>query len=155
MHRRLRTAHGDSRTLLLHPTVLPSLNSFSATKPRFAHLNPSYINILLKKPTNANIYQERKKSYSEMRPCYCLKSGKPGISSRRLVCLQSRSNRPAVYASSKLPNIPLSTRCAFSVLKMWSCWSGRNVKNCWISLLGLGPLIKLAMYTLTKVAIRY
>lgn len=90
-----------------------------------------------------------------MRPCYCLISGKPGISLRRLVRFQSHSNHVAVYASSKLPNIPLSTRCAFSVLKMWSCWSGRKVKNCWISLLGLGPLIKLAMYTLTKVAIRY
>lgn len=140
MHWRLRTDHEDSRTLLLHPTVLPSLNSFSARNPRFAHLNQSYINMLLKKTTNANIYQERKKSYSEMRPCYCLKSGKPGISSRRLVCFQSCSNCPAVYASSKLPNIPLSTRCAFSVLKMWSCWSGRKVKNCWISLLGFGPL---------------
>lgn len=75
-----------------------------------------------------------------MRPCYCLISGKPGISLRRLVRFQSHSNHVAVYASSKLPNIPLSTRCAFSVLKMWSCWSGRKVKNCWISLLGLGPL---------------
>lgn len=43
-----RTVHQDSHALLLHPT-LPSLNSFSATKPRFAHLNQSSINILFKK----------------------------------------------------------------------------------------------------------
>lgn len=45
-----------------------------------------------------------------------------------------------IYASSRLPRTPLSTRCALSVLKMWSCWSGLRVRNCWISLLGLGPL---------------
>lgn len=51
---RLRPAPKDSRTLLLHTTVLPS--SSSATNPRFAHLNQSYRNLLLKKTTqNANI----------------------------------------------------------------------------------------------------
>lgn len=46
---RFRRVHQENPTLLLHPTVLPSLNSFSATNPRFAHLNQSSINILLKK----------------------------------------------------------------------------------------------------------
>lgn len=49
---RFRRVHRDNPTLLLHPAVLPSLNSFSATNPRFAHLNQSSINILFKKKIN-------------------------------------------------------------------------------------------------------
>lgn len=92
VHPSLRTAQEDTCSLLLHPRSLPNLTSLPAAKLRSAHLNQSSINRLLKKTnTNANIYQEWKKGYSEMRPCYCLKPGKPGGCPRRLVWLQSCS----------------------------------------------------------------
>lgn len=51
--------------------------------------------------------------------------------------------------------IPFSMRCVFSVLYIFSCCSGWSTNNCCSSLLGFGPLIKLVMYTCTKVAIKY
>ena len=47
-------------------------------------------------------------------------------------------------------SIPLSVRWDLSVLKIWSCWSGLKVRNCWTSLLGFGPLQKDEGTTLSK-----
>lgn len=147
LHQWLGTDHKDSCTFLLHPT--PSKSSvLPSYKLRFAHLNQSYINILY-------IKKNKKTKKTTQMQTFTKKGRKVTVKWGLVIVLNQASqefpwgglsvfspvpNHMAVYASSEPTNTPLSSRCAFSVLKMCSCWSGLKVKNCWISLLGLGPL---------------
>lgn len=139
----LRTDHKDSCTLLLHQLFQVFIPfqlqiQICSFEPKLY----KYIIMYLKKTTTQmQIFTKKgRKVTVKWGLVIVLNQASQEFPWGGLSVFSPVPNHMAVYASSEPTNTPLSTRCAFSVLKMCSCWSGLKVKNCWISLLGLGPL---------------
>ena len=98
------------------------------------------------KSTNRNTGLKKK---SELKPVF-VQLGLPGSPAPHSALLLLLALGGPYLSSVAAVSIPLSVRWDLSVLKIWSCWSGLKVRNCWTSLLGFGPLQEDEGTTLSK-----
>lgn len=103
--------------------------------------------------TNRNTGLKKKKKWVEACLCPARLAREPCPSLSPVSALLALGG--PYLSSVAAVSIPLSVRWDLSVLKIWSCWSGLKVRNCWTSLLGFGPLQEDEQTTLSKAGAKH